>query len=157
MAVAAACFRAKLAGQPAPAGERTARVLAGYRRTASDRTGRSGGLVRWAACPICLTGFTRDQTDGCPKPEPRDELGTTGDVDLLVVLADGGPGRPETGRLRHQGGDLPQLVPNLQVGRPGGLQRGRFRPRRRIDNNGGHAPGTSRIGSWPEAAPARIR
>ena len=37
MAVAAACFCAKLAGQPAPAGERTARVLAGYRRTASDR------------------------------------------------------------------------------------------------------------------------
>ena len=37
MAVAAACFRAKLAGLPAPAGERTARVLAGYRRTASDR------------------------------------------------------------------------------------------------------------------------
>ena len=37
MAVAAACFRAKLAGQPAPAGERTARVLAGYRRTAGDR------------------------------------------------------------------------------------------------------------------------
>ena len=36
MAVAAACFRAKL-GQPAPAGERTARVLAGYRRTAGDR------------------------------------------------------------------------------------------------------------------------
>ena len=30
-------FRAKLAGQPAPAGERTARVLAGYRRTAGDR------------------------------------------------------------------------------------------------------------------------
>ena len=27
----------KLAGQPAPAGERTARVLAGYRRTAGDR------------------------------------------------------------------------------------------------------------------------
>ena len=37
MAVAAACFRAKLAGQPTPGGERTARVLAGYRRTASDR------------------------------------------------------------------------------------------------------------------------
>ena len=37
MAVAAACFRAKLAGQPAPAGERTARVLAWYRRTAGDR------------------------------------------------------------------------------------------------------------------------
>ena len=37
MAVAAACFRAKLAGQPNPSGERTARVLAGYRRTAADR------------------------------------------------------------------------------------------------------------------------
>ena len=37
MAIAAACFRAKLAGEPIPAGERTARVLAGYRRTASDR------------------------------------------------------------------------------------------------------------------------
>ena len=37
MAVAAACFRAKLVGQPTPAGERTARVLAGYRRTAGDR------------------------------------------------------------------------------------------------------------------------
>ena len=37
MAVAAACFRAKLADQPSPAGERTARVLAGYRRTATDR------------------------------------------------------------------------------------------------------------------------
>ena len=37
MAVAAACFRAKLAGELTPAGERTARVLAGYRRTASDR------------------------------------------------------------------------------------------------------------------------
>ncbi len=37
MVVAAACFRAKLAGQPTSAGARTARVLAGYRRTASDR------------------------------------------------------------------------------------------------------------------------
>ena len=36
-AVKAANFRAKLAGQPPPAGERTARVMAGYRRTASDR------------------------------------------------------------------------------------------------------------------------
>ena len=37
MAAAAACFRARLAGEPSPAGERTARVLAGYRRTAGDR------------------------------------------------------------------------------------------------------------------------
>ena len=37
-----------------------------------------------------------------------------------------------------------------QVGRPGGLQRGRFRPRRGIENNGGHAPGASRIEGRPE-------
>ena len=36
-AVAAARFRARLAGEPSPAGERTARVLAGYRRTAGER------------------------------------------------------------------------------------------------------------------------
>jgi integrase len=36
-AVAAARFRAKLAGNPSPAGEATARVLAGYRRTAAAR------------------------------------------------------------------------------------------------------------------------
>ena len=35
LAVAAVRFRAKLAGQPDPAGEATARVLGGYRRTAS--------------------------------------------------------------------------------------------------------------------------
>ena len=37
LAVAAVRFRATLAGQPAPAGEATARVLGGYRRTAADR------------------------------------------------------------------------------------------------------------------------
>ena len=37
LAVAAVRFRAKLAGQPAPAGEATARVLGGFRRTAADR------------------------------------------------------------------------------------------------------------------------
>ena len=37
LAVAAVRFRAKLAGQADPAGEATARVLGGYRRTAADR------------------------------------------------------------------------------------------------------------------------
>ena len=37
LAVAAAGFRARLAGQPPPGGPRTARVLAGYRRTAAER------------------------------------------------------------------------------------------------------------------------
>ncbi len=37
LAVAAAGFRARLAGRPPPAGAQTARVLAGYRRTAAGR------------------------------------------------------------------------------------------------------------------------
>ena len=52
MVVAAANFRARLAGRSAPAGERTARVLAGYRRTAGDRgrgQARPFGLAALAA------------------------------------------------------------------------------------------------------------
>ena len=41
--MAAACFRARLTHEPSPAGERTARVLAGYRRTA---LGRGRGQTR---------------------------------------------------------------------------------------------------------------
>ena len=45
-AVAAARFRARLAGEPSPAGERTARVLAGYRRTAVRARPGSGAPLR---------------------------------------------------------------------------------------------------------------
>ena len=54
MAVAAACFRAKLAGQPTPAGERTARVLA---RVPADRRrsgARTSAAVRGLG-PGCCT------------------------------------------------------------------------------------------------------
>ena len=50
LAVAAVRFRAKLAGQPDPAGEATARVLAGYRRTGSDRG-------RGQAAPLSADGL----------------------------------------------------------------------------------------------------
>ena len=63
MAVAAACFRAKLAGQPVPAGERTARVLAGYRRTASDRG-------RGQARPFGLSDLAAVLAT-CHRPRPR--------------------------------------------------------------------------------------
>ena len=53
MAVAAACFRAKLAGQPAPAGERTARVLAGYRRTDWRARAWPGAAVRGLGLGRC--------------------------------------------------------------------------------------------------------
>ena len=55
-AVAAACFRARLAGDPSPAGERTARVLAGYRRTAG---GRGRGQARPTGGVCCTYRMRR--------------------------------------------------------------------------------------------------
>ena len=66
LAVAAVRFRAKLAGQPDPAGAATARVLGGYRRTAADR-----GRGRGQAAPLRADGLAailataeRPRTDG---------------------------------------------------------------------------------------------
>ena len=63
MAVAAARFRAKLAGEPNPAGEATARVLAGYRRTAGDR-GR-GQAPAFTAADLAAVNAT------CHRPRRR--------------------------------------------------------------------------------------
>ena len=59
-AVKAANFRAKLAGHRPPAGERTARVMAGYRRTAADR-GR-GQAAPFTAADLAAVLAT------CPHP-----------------------------------------------------------------------------------------
>ena len=64
LAVAAVRFRAKLAGQPDPAGEATARVLAGYRRTAADRgRGQAAPLSADGLAAILATA-ERPRTDG---------------------------------------------------------------------------------------------
>ena len=64
LAVAAVRFRAKLAGQPDPAGECTARVLAGYRRTAADRgRGQAAPLSADGLAAILATA-ERPRTDG---------------------------------------------------------------------------------------------
>ena len=64
LAVAAVRFRAKLAGQPDPAGEATARVLAGYRRTGSDRgRGQAAPLSADGLAAILATA-ARPRTDG---------------------------------------------------------------------------------------------
>ena len=61
---AAVRFRAKLAGQPDPAGEATARVLAGYRRTGSDRgRGQAAPLSADGLAAILATA-ERPRTDG---------------------------------------------------------------------------------------------
>ena len=64
LAVAAVRFRAKLAGQPDPAGEATARVLGGYRRTGSDRgRGQAAPLSADGLAAILATA-ERPRTDG---------------------------------------------------------------------------------------------
>ena len=55
--MAAARFRARLAGEPSPAGERTARVLAGYRRTAGER-GRLDAVI---AGLLFMAGMRRSE------------------------------------------------------------------------------------------------
>ena len=84
LAVAAAGFRARLAGQPPPAGPRTARVLAGYRRTAAER-GR-GQAPPFGAADLAAVLAT------CHRPRPRgrglecDEVATRrGRVDAVIV------------------------------------------------------------------------
>ena len=65
LAVAAAGFRARLAGQPPPGGPRTARVLAGYRRTAAER-GRGQARRRSARRRTLPVGRSENG-----RPEPR--------------------------------------------------------------------------------------
>ena len=64
MAVAAVRFRAKLAGQPDPAGEATARVLGGYRRTAADRGRGQAAPLRVDGLAAILATAARPRTDG---------------------------------------------------------------------------------------------
>ena len=60
----AVAFRAKLAGQPAPAGEATARVLGGYRRTAADRGRGQAAPLRADGLAAILATAARPRTDG---------------------------------------------------------------------------------------------
>ena len=64
LAVAAVRFRAKLAGQPAPAEEATARVLGGYRRTAADRGRGQAAPLRADGLAAILATADRPRTDG---------------------------------------------------------------------------------------------
>ena len=64
LAVAAVRFRATLAGQPAPAGEATARVLGGFRRTAADRGRGQAAPLRADGLAAILATAARPRTDG---------------------------------------------------------------------------------------------
>ncbi len=83
MAMAAACFRAKRAGQPHPAGERSARVLAGYRRASADR-GR-GRATPFSAADLAAVLAARDRPrrHGCGV-EPDQAAATRGRLDAVM-------------------------------------------------------------------------
>ena len=101
MAVAAACFHAKLAGDLNPAGERTARVLAGYRRTAADR-GR-GQVGRFSASDLAAVLATCHRSRRRGRGIESDEMAAErGRVDAVIagLLFMAGMRRSEVSALR---------------------------------------------------------
>ena len=101
MAVAAACFRAKLAGQPNPSGERTARVLAGYRRTAADRgRGQAGPFSASDLAAVLATCHrSRRRGHGIESDEVAAERGRV-DAVIAGLLFMAGMRRSEVSALR---------------------------------------------------------
>ena len=101
MAVAAACFRAKLAGQPNPSRERTARVLAGYRRTAGDRgRGQAGPFSASDLAAVLATCHrSRRRERGIESDEVAAERGRV-DAVIAGLLFMAGMRRSEVSALR---------------------------------------------------------
>ena len=100
LAVAAVRFRAKLAGQPAPAGEATARVLGGYRRTAADRGRGQAAPLRADGLAAILATAERPRTDG-RGVEGTDTAQRRGRMDAVIagLLFMGGLRRSEVSAL----------------------------------------------------------
>ena len=101
LAVAAVRFRAKLAGQPAPAGEATARVLGGYRRTAADRGRGQAAPLRADGLAAILATAARPRTDG-RGVESHTTAHRRGRLDAVIasLLFMGGLRRSEVAALR---------------------------------------------------------
>ena len=100
LAVAAVRFRAKLAGQPSPAGEATARVLGGFRRTAADRGRGQAAPLRADGLAAILATAARPRTDGRgveshPTAQRRGRL----DAVIASLLFMGGLRRSEVSAL----------------------------------------------------------
>ena len=100
LAVAAVRFRAKLAGQPAPAGEATARVLGGFRRTAADRGRGQAAPLRADGLAAILATADRPRTDGrgVESPTTAHRRGRT-DAVIAGLLFMGGLRRAEVSAL----------------------------------------------------------
>ena len=101
LAVAAVRCRATLAGQPAPAGAATARVLGGYRRTAADRGRGQAAPLRADGLAAILATADRPRTDG-RGVEGTDTAHRRGRLDAVIasLLFMGGLRRSEVAALR---------------------------------------------------------
>ena len=101
LVVAAVRFRAKLAGQPAPAGEATARVLGGFRRTAADRGRGQAAPLRADGLAAILATAERPRTDG-RGVESTTTAQRRGRLDAVIagLLFMGGLRRSEVAALR---------------------------------------------------------
>ncbi len=101
LAVAAVRFRAKLTGQPAPAGEATARVLGGYRRTAADRGRGQAAPLRADGLAAILATAERPRTAG-RDVESHTTAHRRGRLDAVIasLLFMGGLRRSEVAAVR---------------------------------------------------------
>ena len=154
IAVAAAAFRARLAGQPPPAGPRTARVLAGYRRTAAER-GR-GQAPPFGAADLAAVLAT------CHRPRPRGRglesdavAAERGRLDAVIagLLFMAGMRRSEVSTLRCAGPTSPTRPPATSSSSPCAGAR-RTRRARRVTCASSRAASRARSG---RCAPPRVR
>ena len=101
LAVAAVRFRATLAGQPAPAGAATARVLGGFRRTAADRGRGQAAPLRADGLAAILATAARPRTDGRGVESPT-TAHRRGRLDAVIasLLFMGGLRRSEVAAVR---------------------------------------------------------
>ena len=134
LAVAAVRFRATLAGQPAPAGEATARVLGGFRRTAADRGRRQAAPLRADGLAAILATADRPRVTGRGR-ESGAVAARRGALDkaLAAVLFQGGLRRADAAALEAILGTSSAST-----------ETGSRRPPRRVD----------RQTAWRDVAPA---
>ena len=155
LAVAAVRFRAKLAGQPDPAGEATARVLGGYRRTAADRGRGQAAPLRADGLAAILATADRPRTDG-RGVESHTTAHRRGRLDAVIagLLFMGGLRRSEVAALRwadvtdaRDGDGVLLTVRTSKTNQEGDAADVRY-----LKNDAAKAIRTVRA-DWPDAAP----
>ena len=114
LALAAVRFRATLVGQPAPAGEASARVLGGFRRTAADR-GR-GRLDAVIASLLFMGGLRRSEVSALEWRDVSDAR--DGDGVLLTVRTSKTNQEGDTADVRYLKNGGAKAIRTVRADRP---------------------------------------